>query len=218
MRFHITRILHPTQRQTTPSSSWTHKPNYRPIVNYIPRAANCEEGEVEIAAGVSIKLKSSAKTKLENVTPAQWTVANARILAELLDETPASDTKRVTSDYLSHIAKMGELATRYTWSSVILLDDEYRRQQAAYGFCWGSDTPHTSMLVLHERAKQKHKHLRSTIKPQESPVCHMYKKLVPMYSEKTCTYGRGCRFRHACATCGSDHPRVHHSATLTSQD
>ena len=129
--------------------------NYRPIVNYIPRAANCEEEEVEIAAGVSIKLKSSAKTKLENVTPAQWTVANARILAELLDDTPASDTKRVTLDYLSHTAKMGELATRYTWSSVILLDDEYRRQQAAYGFRWGSDTPHMSMLVLREREKQK---------------------------------------------------------------
>ena len=186
--------------------------NYRPIVNYIPRAANCEEEEVEIAAGVSIKLKSSAKTKLENVTPAQWTVANARILAELLDDTPASDTKRVTLDYLSHTAKMGELATRYTWSSVILLDDEYRRQQAAYGFRWGSDTPHMSMLVLREREKQKHRHPRSTIKPQESPVCHMYN------SGKTCTYGKECRFRHTCATCGGDHPQAHHSATPTSQD
>ena len=162
--------------------------NYRPIVNYIPRAANCEEEEVEIAAGVSIKLKSSATTKLENVTPAQWTVANARILAKLLDDTPASDTKRVTLDYLSHTAKMGELATRYTWSSVILLDDEYRRQQAAYGFRWGSDTPHMSVLVLREREKQKHRHPRSTIKPQERPVCHMYN------SGKTCTYGKECCF------------------------
>ena len=49
--------------------------------------------------------------------------------------------KRVTLDYLSHTSKMGELATRYTWSSVILLHDEYRRQQAAYRFHWGSDTP-----------------------------------------------------------------------------
>ena len=70
---------------------------------------------------------------------------------------------------------MGELATRYTWSSVILLDDEYRRQQAAHGFRWGSDTPHMSMLVLREREKQKHRHPEDQpIKPQESPVCHMY--------------------------------------------
>ena len=55
-------VLHPTQannpfRLDLDPQAYLRKGNttncYRPIVNYIPRAANCEEEEVEIAAGVS---------------------------------------------------------------------------------------------------------------------------------------------------------------------
>lgn len=183
---------------------------YRPIVNYIPRAINCDDEEIDLGNGVAVKLKTNPKPKIETVTPAQWTVANARILAELLEETPAHSVKTTTLDYLSHTAKMGELATRYTWSSVILLDDEYRRLQAHYGFRWGSDTPHVSTLLLREReierAKPKKSHAAPKFSAEAQPVCHIFN------SGKTCHYGNDCRFRHVCATCGGAHARVNHSA------
>ncbi len=186
-----------------------HGSKYKAIVNYIPKATTCEEEEVEISSGVYIKLKTGTKPKLEEVTPAQWTVANARIMAEILEESPAADLKTVTLDYLSHTAKMGELATRYTWASVILLDNAYRHRQAQFGFRWGSDTPHMSMLVLRERDRPRSKpHVRAGMKHQGENTqqqCHMFN------SGKPCSYGKVCRFLHTCAICGGDHPRVHHS-------
>ena len=48
-------------------------------------------------------------------------------------------------DYMAYTAKIGELASRYTWASVLAYDQEYRRRQAA-------DSQHLCTVLLKEKA------------------------------------------------------------------
>jgi hypothetical protein len=177
--------------------------DYRSIPSFVPTTASVEEEEVVLGDGVTLKLKNS-KPKLENLTPAQWIIGSVRILADIISNTPAPDLRQTVLDYLSHTAKMGELATRYTWASVITLDDEYRRRQAEFNFRWGADTPHMSTLVLRERDRGKPKRPTAPIKPKTMPTCNLFN-----YG-KTCHYGRECRYQHVCAICGEGHARIQH--------
>jgi hypothetical protein len=50
---------------------------------------------------------------------------------------------------------VGELATRFTWASVMIFDDEYRQRQAREKFPWGRDAPHLSTITLRDRHPQQ---------------------------------------------------------------
>ena len=75
---------------------------------------------------------------------------NTKFLAEISALGPVV-LRSVLDDYLAYTVKIGELATRFTWALVLLYDDDYRRRQAEMDFCWGSDAPHLSMVILKER-------------------------------------------------------------------
>ena len=47
-----------------------------------------------------------------------------------------------------------ELAARYTWQSVLLVDEEYRQRQAKQDFPWGTDAPHQGTVTLRDRGPQ----------------------------------------------------------------
>lgn len=178
---------------------------YRAVVDYIPRNIMAQDEEVSLSETVSLTYKSGSKPKLDKIQPAQWTVANVRILAEILIKDDV-DKLSTTLDYLSYTAKMGEYATRYTWSSVIIFDDEYRRRQAQFGFRWGSDSPHSSMLLLRERERlPKPKYgVKPKVNSGNSGTCNNYN------NGRECIFGAKCRFRHECEICGSDHPSIKH--------
>jgi hypothetical protein len=174
------------------------------VVDYIPRSATVHEDEIDLGNGVMFRVKGGSKPKLETITPAQWTVANSRILAEFIKD--GQRETQYTLDYLSYTAKIGELATRYTWSSVILFDDEYRQRQAEFGFRWGSDSPHSSALLLRERDSGKKQQPRrgKQATTKDVPYCYNYN------NGKTCQFGGECRFRHCCEVCAGDHPKTQH--------
>jgi len=181
---------------------------YRAVVDYIPRNIMSQDEEVSLSESVSITYKGGSKPKLDKIQPAQWTVANVRILAEILTNDDV-EYQSTTLDYLSYTAKIGEYATRYTWTSVIIFDDEYRRRQAQFGFRWGSDSPHSSMLLLRERERLPKP--RYGLKPKvssgnsgNSGTCNNYN------NGRECIFGAKCRFRHECEICGGDHPSVNH--------
>ena len=175
------------------------------IVDYIPRSATVHEEEIDLGNGVTFRVKGGGKLKLDLITPAQWTTANARILAEYIKD--GQGDSRFTLDYLSYTAKIGELATRYTWSSVIQFDDDYRRRQAEFGFRWGSDSPHSSQLLLRERdARNKQQRRQEKQQPgKEIPFCFNYN------NGKTCQFGSDCKYRHCCEVCVGDHPKTQHN-------
>ena len=100
--------------------------------------------------GQSIIVKTGAKKlKLENINPAQWISANARIMAELLKQGKLQQHQIPL--YLSYTPKIGDLALRYARQSVLAYDNEYRYLQANMQFLWGLDAPHlgTWDLMLH---------------------------------------------------------------------
>ena len=98
----------------------------------------------------AIVVKSTTKKlKLESISPAQWIAANSCIRTELIlrGKLPASQML----NYLSSTAKIGDLALRYSWLSVLYYDNEYRYFQAQYKFEWGRDAPHLATTSLRER-------------------------------------------------------------------
>ena len=97
-----------------------------------------------------ISLGPGATLKLISVSPAMWIAANARIMAALYDSDDLDHG--AAKDYMAYTAKIGELVSRYTWASVLAYDQEYRRQQAAARFRWGSDSQHLCTVLLKEKA------------------------------------------------------------------
>jgi hypothetical protein len=120
-------------------------------------------------------------------------------------------------DYLAYTAKVGEMAARFTWPSVLQYDDQYRSHQAAFLFRWGSDCQHLALVALQER--QQHHHYKaaagsSTARhqgraaPGEGEACLLWNR-------GNCTYRR-CKFAHVCATCGKpDHSALTHPRPAT---
>ena len=176
--------------------------DYRRIVNFVPKAAHKTDEEIELVDGLSIKLNHNQKLKLEAVTPAQWVAANACILADILVTERATLTPNYVLDYLAYTTKIGELATKFTWPSVMQYDDDYRALQHTYGFRWGSDTPHLSTINLEVRTKPKIAK-KDGGRDINKPVCRCY-------NSSTCTF-QPCRFKHVCMECGGDHPKSSHS-------
>jgi hypothetical protein len=186
---------------------------YRPIVNYVSTASHVSDEEVSIGEGVTVRIagQNRKKPRLENVTPAQWVAANSRILAELI-EVDGCDMDTVL-DYLSYTTKVGELANRFTWQSVMVYDDQYREKQARFGYRWGSDSPHIATVVPEERKKPNP--MRSTGtegKGRQQPKVTKDRRCV-YFNEGRCFHGDQCKFQHACSTCGGSHPQSDHKGT-----
>jgi hypothetical protein len=184
---------------------------YRAIVDFIPNCARASDEEVEIAKGVVLKMKSGgSKVKLEQVTPAQWLSANSRILADIiLKEGVNFDITNFVLDYLAYTTKIGELATKFTWSSVIQYDDDYRVKQSEFGFPWGSDSPHMLTVGLERRKYQGQGSAMGPMKSQkgkEPPFC------INFNNGRDCPF-KPCKFRHVCEICGKAHAKVNHDST-----
>lgn len=151
---------------------------------------------------VVVKSSSGKKLKLENISPAQWISANARIMAELLCQG-----KLLTHQipyYLSYTAKIGDLALRYTWQSVLLYDNEYRHLQVQFKFDWGRDTPHLTTTYLREKQTSSNPSAKSQPNKASTSFCRNF-------NSKGCSF-TGCTYKHVCSEpgCGQPHPKTEH--------
>ena len=118
------------------------------IVDFLSPTLLAEE---EVALGSRVTLKINSKSKLEKVSPAMWVVANTRIVKALMARLDFS-----VEQYLTYTEMIGELACRFTWTSVLLFDEEYRQPQAAVGFPWGTEASHLSTVLLRDRQQHIH--------------------------------------------------------------
>jgi len=189
-----------------------------------------EEEEVELGGGLKLRLPRNSKPKLDTVTPAQFLAANARIMASLLESGRLAETEIL--DYLSYTAKIGEMATRYTWGSVLLYDDQYRHSQAAYGFRWGSDSQHLALVALRERTPTTFNNTKQPNQrpsgfrgrgseqqvkaPSSRPVAPSGKQICQQWNRGHCTFTPNCQYEHVCATCFQPtHPASRHPQNAT---
>lgn len=174
---------------------------YRKIVEYLPQRSRHVDEEIKVGEGLFVKLDKGKAMKAENVSPSQWIIGNASILAEILDECEVSEaTANFTKDYLSYTAKIGDLGGRFTWQSVMLYDDEYRSLQSRYGFRWGTDSNHLSTVILTPR-EQKPVGKKSKMN-HNSKTCGYYNM------GKECPHEPHCKFAHVCEICRKTHPKI----------
>ena len=186
------------------------------ILDYVPmsvRDIGAPE-EVDLGGGATLRLPTRTKPKLQAVSPAMWLAANARIMAALIDggHLDLSSVK----DYLAYTVKVGELACRYTWQSVLVYDTEYRTNQAAMRYRWGTDAPHLSMVALKEKQPQPLDKKRSG--PAIDNTSGLQRRRGPsgreiclqFNSARGCSFGSKCNLEHLCLVCLGSHPKCDH--------
>lgn len=114
---------------------------------------------------------------------------------------------RCIVDYLAYTAKLGEMASRYTWSSVLAYDHQYRVSQAAYGFRWGSDSQHLAMVALRERQPTNHqqhadrRQQSRPTRPSQRIVGPSGKEVCMQWNRGHCSFAQRCQYEHCCSVC-----------------
>lgn len=188
------------------------------ICDFVPHAVE-EDLVVGGQGDQQLVIKSGPrKPKLESITLSQWSVANLAILYKLVN-----DGKLVGShlmDYLSYSTKVYQLVQRYSLTSILLFDREYRKLQGTMNFRWGTDVQHLHTLFLQPRAssgpqgnltniQRRGGSNQSSSKPRSDKrfdICRNFN------SDKGCSYEQ-CRFKHRCIVpgCSQSHPATAHS-------
>ena len=190
--------------------------NYYDITDFV--AGNMEEEIVVGGNGTQqVILKSGPeKPKIENVTLAQWCVANNAILYKLVTESKL-DASNIL-DYLSYTTKICELVQRYTLVSVLLYDRNYRQLQSQNNFRWGTDVPHLQNVHLIPRlpkpAPGSHSKFHLS-RPQKlhNPVTLDGKTICKLYNSSNGCHLRECKYAHKCSVqgCHQAHSAAVHS-------
>lgn len=144
------------------------------------------------------------KPKLENVTLAQWSVANLVILYRLVAESKLHAGNIL--DYLSYTTKICQLVQRFTLLSVLMYDREYRQLQARHRFRWGTDVPHfhtihlqTSTARPSQPAPGKTNSGAQKNAPTASPLTLDGKVICKLFNSKNGCHYKDCCFVHQCS-------------------
>ena len=194
---------------------------YYDITDFV---ADNTEGETLIAGNSSQEVifrSGPQKVKLENVTLAQWSVANLAILYKLAGEGKLHAGNIL--DYLSYTTKICQLAQKYSLISLWLYDREYRKLQASHDFRWGTEVPHLHSVHLQTRVPS-----RGPVKPKASrhnpiprktmlkatPMTLDRKVICKLYNTKSgCHFKDSCRYAHQCSQpgCYQWHSAVTHT-------
>ena len=160
---------------------------------------------------------TNKKVSLEKITQIQYMEGSLRILREMILADKANPSEILA--YVGYLTKIVCMAQAFPWQGVIKYDTEYRKQQAALGFTWGSDSPFLMQLLLNTERY-------GTDKPRETTRRTLNSKFNPSTGTAICQKFNGrlgcsfknCRYSHACMKCyNSGHgefnhiPRVHNS-------
>ena len=182
-------------------------PEYLDITDFVPQVkistGQNQEQTVTSSDDVQLILKSGPKKpKLQDIDQALYMAASSRILAHLLNTGKINSNQ--VPHYLAYMVKIGMLAQRYQWMSVLLYDREYRKLQSAYNFPWGSDTQHLAQVYLVEKMNKKVHVLKpNDVQKKENQCCRLF-------NHSVCPYGTNCRYAHLCLICKQSHTIKEH--------
>ena len=194
---------------------------FHDICDFVPQAVE-EDLVVGGQGDQQLVIKSGPKKpRLESLTLSQWSVANLAILYKLVNEGKLVGPSLM--DYLSYTTKVYQLVQRFSLTSVLLYDREYRKLQASMSFRWGTDVQHLHTLFLQPRAGPGSQantttgHRKGNTSHQFPPkprgdtskrvdICRNYN------SEKGCNFEQ-CKFKHKCIVpgCSQNHPATVHA-------
>ena len=174
---------------------------------------------------------NDTKPKLTSISVEQYNIANLRIFYEFLYSKKLVSMQDVR-DYLSFSVKVLELATKYTWESVLLYDDEFRILQHTYGFPWSTDNSHLHEVVLIPRwaaalprslghtfsSPKSNSNGSGSILARANTLSHLSNglEICRMFNSRKGCQKSPCKFSHACnrkvgsQACGKPHPGCLH--------
>ena len=200
------------------------KVEYLDIVDFVPGLLTAQQKVVVPGSDGQLVFESGPrKPKLENISPHQWSAANARIMFQLINEGKLNG--RGILDYLAYTVKVSQLGERYEWPTVLYYDRQYRELQSMLQFPWASDSPHLHKVYLREKPLKQHaKGGRSnsagkniakgpTDPNTNKEICISFNN----DQRNACKYGANCRYSHVCSLCFKLHARSEHEKNVKNQ-
>ena len=110
-------------------------------------------------------------------------------------------------DYMVYTAKVGELVSHYTWASVLLCNQEYRRRQAAVHFHWDEHSQHLSTVILKEKSMTPGQTPPKQCTATSLGLHRRGKEICLQHNTGKCSYGGKCNFEYVCTVCLQAHPQ-----------
>ena len=163
------------------------------------------------------RAKSGPKRpKLQDVTVAQWGLANTRIMNKLFLDTVAAAVIDIQGmrRYLAYTAKTFELFGKFDRVSVLEYDQHYRMYQAANNLAWGTDVPHLETMSLYRSSLQQKSSVPSQVRNGGSSSSGGQKSVCKMYNSMGgCKFGLRCNYAHQCLKCSESHPQFVHNTS-----
>ena len=175
------------------------------------------EREVCTQGGAQLVLRATRQKPLpEQVSLAQWIGANARIMAQLINDGRLSSTNDIL-DYLDYTAIFSDYAQVNEVESLMLYDHEFRKKQFRKSRSWGEDDLHLSNFYLQRRREVSRKPEKQ--RPSDRParvVDQQGFEVCRNYNNFGC-YREYCRYSHVCAICkDKSHTKAYHrNAAIT---
>lgn len=198
------------------AASGKSAPSFHDITDFVTGMVE-EEIIVGGSGSQQIVLKTGPKKiKLENVSLAQWSVANLGILYKLIEEGKLNSHNIL--DYLSYTTKVCQLVQRFNLVSVLLYDREYRKLQSVHDFRWGTDVPHLHSVHLQPRGPKPHMatsvkaQASNPTKPNSTPLTLDGKVICKLFNSKAGCHFKDCKYVHQCSVsgCYQSHSGVTH--------
>ena len=140
--------------------------------------------------------------KVEDITAAQWISANSKILLKLVADGMDQDE---VQQYLKYTGKVGDYLQMAEVSSVMLLDNEHRRQVHEEGRQWDNIDSDKVYFFLKAQSAQpsfKQKFKQQATDENGRPICIRFNKGICHMSF--------CKYSHVCLICKGDHPKMQH--------
>ena len=169
------------------------------------KSASPCKGKYYITDFVNIPTKSSItaanpdkQKRVEDVTIPQWISANVKILQKLMAEGMSQEN---VIKYLRYTSKIGDYLQTSDQSSVMLLDNEHRRQVYEEHRDW--DSIDGDKVYFHLKSLTTRWQKKSTYMDDKSkPTCIRFNR-------GTCFY-QFCKYQHVCEICKGNHPKTQH--------
>jgi hypothetical protein len=161
--------------------------------------------------GVQLTVKKNLKKlDCENVSVPQWISANSRIF-EILALDMSNKQQRQYHDYTRQIGDLFEL---YSAPSVLVVDNEHRRQVTKTRRTWNHISSHLERLYLRVKSGQKSSNsmVSKTDSKTDSKTAKSSRYCFAFNTRSGCKHGDDCRYKHACSVkgCGEKHPKWDH--------
>ena len=178
-----------------------------------------DEKEIFSGSGSTVLMRSTQGTKVrtENVSIAQWTSANMRIMSKLMERGDIKSMQDV-QDYMKYTEEIGDYFQIYTTPSVMLYDHRYRERQAKERFRWGAPDYHSVNFYLRPNLRNTNNFNVSGGKPAVVQKDARGQNLCRDYQTEGGCKRRICKFSHVCAAegCRQNHPEFLHKLVAKS--